>query len=106
MKAVLVTGGNKGIGFAICKTLLQENSDVHVILGARDISRGKKAVSSIVEQVGKDCIEFLQLDTSLEESVKEAARALEGRDLFGIVNNAGVGWGYSVKDTLEVNYYG
>jgi len=111
IKVVLVTGGNKGIGFAICKQLLLENPDIHVLLGSRDRTRGEKAVSSIVEalpQEKKNKIELIEIDTSSDESVTNAANGFSssGRELYGIVNNAGIGWGYTVEETLNTNYYG
>ena len=39
-KTALVTGGNSGIGFAICLALAKQNS--HVILTARDSKKGQE----------------------------------------------------------------
>ena len=44
MKKILVTGGNKGIGFGVCQTLLESYPDVYILLGARDATRGQAAV--------------------------------------------------------------
>ena len=47
-KVVLVTGGNRGIGKAICKGLLRQHpGDVHVMLGSRDLDNGRKAAADI-----------------------------------------------------------
>ena len=47
-KVVLVTGGNRGIGKAICKGLLtQHPGDVHVMLGSRDLDNGRKSAADI-----------------------------------------------------------
>lgn len=94
-KRILVTGGNKGIGLAICQRLLTEWSDTYVILTARNIQRGQQAVKDVVDSCGggtKDRIEFLQLDTASDESVAVAAKALEKQEqpLYAIINNAGV----------------
>jgi len=61
-------------------------------MGARDQQRGHDAIQDIVQQVGGDCQDRLQLvvlDTSSDASVKDAASRMEG-ELYGIINNAGV----------------
>jgi NAD(P)-dependent dehydrogenase (short-subunit alcohol dehydrogenase family) len=111
MKRILVTGGNKGIGKAICQTLLAEHADVHVLLGSRDASRGEQAVADIVKTVGGDCkdrLEMVKLDTSSDASVQEAAASIasSGGKLYGIVNNAGIMNGSSQQEVVNTNYYG
>ena len=96
---------------AKCKQLIIENTDVHVLLGSRDKSRGEQAVSSMKELLPKDkkqCIELLQIDASSDESVSNAAKEFSrsGRSLYGVVNNAGIGWGYTTEETLNTNYWG
>jgi NAD(P)-dependent dehydrogenase (short-subunit alcohol dehydrogenase family) len=115
-KVVLVTGGNKGIGHAICKKLLTDYSETFVLLGARDKVRGESAVDEISSVVpdGKDRIAFVQIDTSSDESVQSAASTVKNflrdrvgdGDLYGIVNNAGIGWGYTHEETVGTNYFG
>lgn len=96
MKHILVTGGNKGIGKAICERLLSEWDDTHVILTARSAERGKEAVEDIVKtlQCSADRIDFLEMDVASDESVKAACDAFEktmnATVLEGIINNAGV----------------
>ena len=41
MKNILVTGGNSGIGLALCK-LLVTGHGCHVYMGSRDVGRGKE----------------------------------------------------------------
>ena len=43
MKIVLVTGGNRGIGLEICKQLVELEHTV--ILGSRDLEKGKDQLS-------------------------------------------------------------
>ena len=50
LRTVLVTGGNKGIGKAICKRIVCDHADARVLLGSRDVSRGEAAAASIVEE--------------------------------------------------------
>lgn len=113
IRRVLVTGGNKGIGRALCRQLAAEHG-LHVLLGSRDEARGAAAVAEIirVHPQCKDTIEFLPLDVSSDASVAAAARQVGAKfgasppPLYGIVNNAGVGFEYSMAETLGVNTYG
>jgi NAD(P)-dependent dehydrogenase (short-subunit alcohol dehydrogenase family) len=80
--------------------LLTEWSDTYVILAARDIKRGEEAVTDLIQSIGKDTrdrIELCVLDTSSDESVRSAAQSFETKfgdnskgSLYGIINNAGV----------------
>ena len=94
MKRILVTGGNKGIGKAICERLLTEwPNDTYVLLGARDAARGQAAVEELVAKLGcGDRLSMLELDTNSDESVEKAAAQVkgDGEPLYGIINNAGV----------------
>ncbi|KAI2496738.1 hypothetical protein MHU86_17785 [Fragilaria crotonensis] len=107
MKRVLVTGANKGIGKAICQLLLEKHPDVYVILGARDSTCGEAAARDLKAAVPgcEGRLELLQIDTSSDESVRKAAASIGG-PLYGIVNNAGIGFGFTVEETVDVNYFG
>ncbi|CAE8704491.1 unnamed protein product [Polarella glacialis] len=112
-RRVLVTGGNKGIGKALCKQLAV-NHGFHVLLGSRDEARGKAAIQSIVDAnpACKEQIELLIIDTSSDASVAAAAACVaakfgtETQPLYGIINNAGLGFTHTMADTLAVNAYG
>mmetsp|Transcript_83083 Transcript_83083/g.240454 ORF Transcript_83083/g.240454 Transcript_83083/m.240454 type:complete len:278 (+) Transcript_83083:75-908(+) len=113
VQRVMVTGGNAGIGLALCKQLVSENG-CHVYLGARNLDKGKAAVESIL----KDCpaasgrLDLVQVDTSSDESVAAAAETMKGllgsEKLYGLVNNAGTGLGHGVSGdaVLSTNLYG
>ena len=87
-KIALITGANKGIGLETARQLGKQ--DITVLLGARDLKKGKAAV----EGLRKDGIEAhpIVIDVSDPESIRKAAVQVE-RD-FGrldiLVNNAGV----------------
>ncbi|CAK9059279.1 unnamed protein product [Durusdinium trenchii] len=111
LRRVLVTGGNKGIGRALCQQLAADHG-FYVFLGSRDAQRGKEAVESILLKSPEcqDRLQFLPLDVASDTSVAKAAEMLReqygAEALYGIVNNAGVGFQTSMAETLNINTYG
>ena len=111
-KHVLVTGGNKGIGRAICERLLTEHPEVTVLLGSRDAGRGSQAVTAIEEAVGqdkcKDRLHVISLDTSSPDSVQAAVKEVQKitSTLYGIINNAGIMKRGDVVGSNNINYLG
>lgn len=79
VKRALVTGANRGIGFAIAKGLKAKGYDV--IIGARDLEAGENAA----REIGGTSV---QLDLSDMESIRDAAQQLGSVDV--LVNNAGI----------------
>lgn len=83
----VVTGGNRGIGYAVCRQLAQLG--YQVILAARDLQRGQEAVQSL-SQAGT--LTAAELDVTSEKSRTAFADWLQTR--FGhvhvLINNAGV----------------
>lgn len=75
----LVTGGNRGIGFAIAKGLVSQG--LNVTIGARDRMAGEKAAKEI------GC-HSVQLDLSDPDSYFTALTRAGGFDV--LVNNAGI----------------
>ncbi|GAA2415406.1 hypothetical protein GCM10010404_87050 [Nonomuraea africana] len=67
---VVVTGGNRGIGYAVCERLAGEG--FKVLLVARDPERGARAVASIEGDVG-----FVAGDLTTIASVRRLARDAE-----------------------------
>lgn len=107
-KNVLVTGGNKGIGRAICHRLLAEHPDVHVLLGSRDKGRGEQTIKELESSDASfnGRVQLVEIDTSSDESVKTASEQVANMGkLYGIVNNAGI-IGKGFDDTVDVNYFG
>lgn len=87
-KNALVTGGNKGIGFAIVRGLAQKGMSVW--MGARDRRRGEQAVA-LLRQEGLD-VRLLEMDVANQISVQDAvAKLSENIDSLDVlVNNAGI----------------
>lgn len=113
-KVALVTGGNKGIGFEICRQLAQKG--IKVILTARNQQKGRAAAEKLQKE-GLDVVHH-QLDVTDEESVKKTAEYVDQK--FGkldiLINNAGILIDAEtrgleadidkVKESVEVNTYG
>lgn len=70
----LVTGGNKGIGFAAVKQLAQHG--LTVVLTARDEKLGTAAVETLKSE-GIDSVHFHPLDVTSSESVEKLASWLK-----------------------------
>ena len=86
LKRVLVTGGNTGIGYALCRQLAGEHG-CYVYLCSRSEDKGKAAIASILTRHPDAQIELLVLDVTSDESVKIAAASLKnkGVQLYGLV---------------------
>jgi NAD(P)-dependent dehydrogenase (short-subunit alcohol dehydrogenase family) len=89
-KVAFVTGGSRGIGFAIARALIAEG--VHVAIAGRDQSH-LAAARPQLEGAGPGSIETLHADVRQYADVERAIAATVDR--FGgldyVVNNAGVG---------------
>uniref|UniRef100_A0A8C9DK97 Carbonyl reductase [NADPH] 1 n=1 Tax=Prolemur simus TaxID=1328070 RepID=A0A8C9DK97_PROSS len=112
-RVALVTGANKGIGFAIARDLCRQFSG-DVVLTARDVARGQAAVHQL--QAEGLSPRFHQLDIDDLQSIR-ALRDFLRREYGGLdvlVNNAGIA--FKVADTtpfhiqaevtLKTNFFG
>jgi NAD(P)-dependent dehydrogenase (short-subunit alcohol dehydrogenase family) len=87
-KIAVITGANRGLGFATARRLAQ--SGVKVIVGARNLASGEQAADRLRRE-GLDC-EPLRIDVESRASVREAA-ALVGQQhgrVDILINNAGI----------------
>ncbi|HWD26979.1 MAG TPA: glucose 1-dehydrogenase [Rhizomicrobium sp.] len=87
-KIALITGGNRGLGFAIADALA--GAGAKIVIAARDDQTAGECIAKLRGQ-GTDCI-FVQTDVAQEESRSrcvEAAVAHFG-SLHILVNNAGI----------------
>ena len=113
-RIVLITGGNRGIGFETAEQLA--NRGFHVVVAARDELKGQKAAEKLTTAGGNGT--FLTLDVSSSESIRNAANEFReiADHLDVLINNAGI---YPDKganiltierqqmiDTLETNTLG
>ncbi|KAJ8926055.1 hypothetical protein NQ315_009910 [Exocentrus adspersus] len=111
-KIAVVTGSNKGIGYAIVKGLC-ERFDGAVYLTARDVGRGEAAVKKLKE-LGLNPL-FHQLDISDQSSVdkfKEYIKTKHG-GIDILVNNAAIAFkndatesfAQQAEETIKINYF-
>ncbi|PWA62413.1 glucose/ribitol dehydrogenase [Artemisia annua] len=86
-RCAVVTGGNKGIGFEICRQLAL--TGIEVILTSRNESRGVEAVEKL-KSSGLSNVIFHQLDITDSSSIARLAKFIEThfRKLDILINNA------------------
>jgi NAD(P)-dependent dehydrogenase (short-subunit alcohol dehydrogenase family) len=83
-QAVLVSGGSRGIGAAICRALAAERAVVWV--AGRDLA-GAEALARELRAAGARA-QALELDVTRRDSVERAGERVGALD--GLVNNAGI----------------
>ena len=90
-KVALVTGGSRGIGLAIARTLLERGA--RVAITATSDSTLRTAVRDLQSISGDEAVLPLRADVrrpgDVEQAVKETVARFGGLDI--LINNAGVG---------------
>ncbi|MEL6718666.1 MAG: ankyrin repeat domain-containing protein [Bacteroidota bacterium] len=89
-KKVVVTGGNRGIGRAIAKQLLEAGHEVVIV--ARNEEQGNAVVAELKLETKNPDIQLLKGDLSSIETCNRLVEALksEHSDMDVLINNAGV----------------
>ena len=88
LPVAIVTGGNRGIGYEICRQLARHN--IHVILTSRDTEKGKAACDALVAD-GLS-VSFHQLDVTNSAHIESIAEFVASRHerVDVLINNAGI----------------
>lgn len=115
----VVTGANKGIGYAIVKGLAEQVSGAVIYLTARNENLGKEALSKVTQELGDKRhseVRFYQLDITNQQSAEKLASHLkkEHSGLDVLVNNAGFAFKHAATEspeeqarvTIGINYSG
>jgi len=102
-KVAYVTGGSKGIGYGIAKTLLENG--MKVAITSRSLQAAKEAAASL----SKDDTNVLPLESNVTSLASEI-KAVEGViKRFGkldvLVANAGIGHLASIEDLSEADWH-
>ena len=114
-RVALVSGGNRGIGYAICRALARRGCTV--ILGARNAAEGRAAAETL--RAEGLAVEYRPLDVARDATVRSCVANVVKRHgrIDVLMNNAGVLGDpkgsrvldsrlQTYRDTLEVNFYG
>ena len=100
-----MTGGSRGIGFAVATSLLNRGDSVAIT--GTSAERVHEAANELANHAATDRVLPVVCDVREAPSVESAMRAIEGR--FGgidvLVNNAGVGVGAPIADLSEDEWH-
>jgi NAD(P)-dependent dehydrogenase (short-subunit alcohol dehydrogenase family) len=111
-RTAIVTGGSKGIGYAIAEALLKNGANVLICGRSKgDVNRAVKSLSAYGSVEGEWC--DVRSEDQVRLMIEQAQRIFGGIDI--LVNNAGVGYfgktveelsGDEFRQTLETNLNG
>jgi NAD(P)-dependent dehydrogenase (short-subunit alcohol dehydrogenase family) len=111
-KVAVVTGGTKGIGFAIADTLVRAGASVYICSrNEHELASAVDNLSALGNAAGTIC--DVQDEEQVRKMLADAADTFGGVDI--LINNAGVGYmsktveemqGDEFRQTLETNLFG
>ncbi|EDU43701.1 FabG Dehydrogenase with different specificities related to short-chain alcohol dehydrogenase [Pyrenophora tritici-repentis] len=90
---VLITGGTNGIGLDTVIYIASASPNYHVIIGARNLSKGEKVLSELRTKPGiQGTLSLVQIDATSDDSIAAAVKKVdqEFSRLDVLINNAGV----------------
>lgn len=89
-RTALITGANSGIGYQAALQLARHGA--HVLLGCRNVAKGRAALDRLQREAPAASAEFVELDMASLASIRSfaASFAARGLPLDILINNAGV----------------
>jgi NAD(P)-dependent dehydrogenase (short-subunit alcohol dehydrogenase family) len=76
-KTILVTGGNRSIGFGIVQRLAQRSSENNIIIASRQKENAEKAISELQALGFKNPFHPISLDITDDESIRNAVAEVD-----------------------------
>jgi short-subunit dehydrogenase len=101
-RTVLVTGAARGLGRQLALGLA-ETEGANLIL----VDREEAGLEQLAAKISGRCsaaVRILKRDLLLENSARSLFDELEGRDVFGLVNNAGLTY-YGPTEAAQLDLY-
>ncbi|WZH46918.1 uncharacterized protein QYS62_008045 [Fusarium acuminatum] len=91
MANILVTGANRGIGYAIVQAIATRLPSPNIILGCRSKDAAQEAIQSLHESGVKVQLGYVEIDIESDASIEAAVVWLEAKygRLDVLINNAG-----------------
>ena len=93
-RTVIVTGGNRGLGYQAAKNIAASGEGWRVVIAARDRAGAAGAAERLVEETGNPNVEVMRLDLASLSSVRGFAEEFAAREdsppLRAVVCNAGL----------------
>ncbi len=91
-RTVILTGGNRGLGYACARALARSDPHASLIIASRS-QQAAQAVNALKRETGHQSIEYLPLDLASLASVRAFVRDFATRSLpplHTVICNAGI----------------
>jgi NAD(P)-dependent dehydrogenase (short-subunit alcohol dehydrogenase family) len=108
-KIILITGCNKGIGYALVEMLIKQKTDLNIIFTARNDNLGESSLNNLISKYpnSKNFLFFHQLDITKKESINSIINWIKTKfqKIDILFNNAGIN-NSPRNDVINTNVFG